>query len=410
MKTVWTRLAPALIAVLGLALAACGGGGGDSGQPETRNVPGVTDTEILLGTHLPLSQSPAAAWAPIGDGIKAYFDYINDTEGGVNGRKIKLIVGDDHYNPPDTSEVVRRMVEQDGVFAMIGGLGSSTHAAIWKYLEQDGIPDVGILSGAIRWTDPVVKTRFAGIPDYITEGQALGRYVVENFDGKKLGFILQNDDFGEDGEKGVMKALEGSSVTVAARETSEATQGDLTSQVQRLKNANVDVLVTFTLPPQAANIVKVAREVLNWDVPIVISQVDADPITIALAGAQNMEGVVSVVYGYMMFDTNEPGIQKHIEIMNKYAPGVKPQNFTVAGAALAEIIVEGLKRAGPDLTRESFVDGLESIRGFMCSTCFAPISLSPTDHKPAEAERFVQVRDGVWVPFGDIMSYESTKE
>lgn len=411
--TAWKRgrLAGILVVVAGLLLSACGGGGEEGGKtPAPKEVPGVTDTEILLGTHLPLSQSPAAAYSPIGNGMQAYFDYINDVEGGVNGRKIRLIIGDDHYNPPDTAEITRRLVEQDKVFAMIGGLGTATHSAVWKYLEENGVPDVGILSGAVQWTDPVVKTRFGGIPDYVTEGRALGKYVVEKYDGKKLGFILQNDDFGADGEKGVKQSLEGSKIQIVARETYEATQSDLTSQVQRVKNAGAEVLVIFALPPQAANAVKVAREVLSWDAPIIMTTVSASDITIALAGAKNMEGVVSAVYGYQMFDTDKPGIQKHIEIMKKYGKGTEASNFTVAGAAIAELAVEGLKRAGPNLTRQSFVEALESIRGFNCSTCFAPISLSPKDHRPSEAERYVVVRNGTWESFGEIISYESTKE
>src|SRR3972149_3620736 len=108
-------------------------------RPAAEEVPGVTDTEIKCGTHLPLSQHPAAVYAPIGDGMRAYFDYINDTEGGVYGRKITLIVGDDHYNPSDTVEVVRKLVEQDKVFAIVAGLGEPTPFTAWKYLEERGV-------------------------------------------------------------------------------------------------------------------------------------------------------------------------------------------------------------------------------------------------------------------------------
>ncbi len=107
---------------------------------------GVTDTEIKLGTHFPLSQNPAAAYAPIAYGMKAFFDYIN-AQGGVYGRKINFIIGDDHYNPPDTVEVVKKLVEQDKVFAIVGGLGEATHNAVWKYLEEKGIPDMYVTTG-----------------------------------------------------------------------------------------------------------------------------------------------------------------------------------------------------------------------------------------------------------------------
>ena len=96
------------------------------------------------------------------NGMTAYFDYINDTEGCVYGRQIRLIVCDDHYNPPDTAECARTLVEQDGIFARIGGLGPPPHSAVWKYYEELGGPDMFILSGATKWPAPLVTTRFGG--------------------------------------------------------------------------------------------------------------------------------------------------------------------------------------------------------------------------------------------------------
>jgi len=122
-KLVWTALSVVLVAIV-LMVISCGGGDGTSsssgttkpvGTPDTT---GVTDTEIKLGTHYPLSGNPAAAYAPISYGMKAFFDYIN-AQGGIYGRKINFIIGDDHYNPADTVEVVRKLVEQDKVFGII---------------------------------------------------------------------------------------------------------------------------------------------------------------------------------------------------------------------------------------------------------------------------------------------------
>lgn len=404
-------LAPIALAVCVLLVApACsksdsGSSGGGSGGP----VPGVTDTEILLGTHQPLSQSPAAAYAPISTAMTAYFDYINDTEGGVYGRKIKLIIGDDHYNPPDTAEVVRKQVEQDNVFAIVGGLGDATHSAVWKYLEDRGVPDMYISSGLHKWADPVVSTRFGFLPDYQLEGKMLGMYLAKNYDGKKLGLLLQNDEFGQDGETGIRQGLEGSNVQITAKETYEAVSFDVTAQTQRLKNDGVDVVAIYAIPPPAASFVKTAREVLNWDVPIIVSSVVQSDIFVALAGAANAEGVVSVVFGHQIYETDNPGIKQHIAMMQKYAPDTPPSNFTVYGASLAQLMVETLKQAGKDLTRESLVKGAESIRGFMGDVSLTPINLSPTDHWPIEVEIYNKVQDGKWVTFGEPLDFETTK-
>ena len=379
-------------------------------RPAAEKVPGVTDTEILLATHLPLSQTPAAAYAPLGNAMQAYFDYINDTEGGVYGRKIRFLICDDHYNPPDAAECVRKLVEQDGIFALMGGLGSAAHGAAWKYLEERGIPDMWVLSGATKWTDPLVKTRFGGFPDYETEGKILGRYIAENYDGKKLGIVGQNDDLGEDGARGLRAGIEGSNVEVIAVEKFESSATDLTPQMQRAKNAGAEVVAVYAVPTTAANAIKVAREVLAWDVPIVVASVAATDITIALAGPQNAEGVVSVVFGHQIYETDYPGVAKHIEIMKKYQPDIPPSNVTVLGAGVAELTVEALKEAGPDLTRESFVEGAERICDFTCSICLVPVSLSPTDHRPYQIEVYNRVEGGVWKTFGEPVSFESTKE
>jgi len=370
-------------------------------------VPGVTDTEILLGSHFALSQSPAAAYAVIMDGMRAYFDYVN-SKGGVYGRKIKLLVGDDHYNPADTVEVVRKLVEQDGIFAMIGCLGESTHTTIWRYLEEQGIPDLFQSSGIIKWTDPVAKTRFGGNPDYHTEGKMLGQYIAQHYNGKKLGLLVQNDEFGVDGEAGIRMGLEGSDVQIVARETYEGMGSDVTAQTQRLKNANPDVVAAYAIPLQAAGMVKVAREVLNWDVPFVITGVNSSEVFAQLAGPENAEGMVSVVFGKQVYQTDDPGVQLHLQIMKDFGQGVPPANYTLYGQAMAEIMVKGLENAGPDLTREALVDGLESIRDWCCTACMVPVNMSPTDHRPMEMEFYIRMENGKWIPFGDPVSFEST--
>ena len=377
---------------------------------------GVSDTEIKIATLLPMSQSAAAAWGlSLSRGMKAYYDYIND-QGGVYGRKIELIIEDNQSSPPVAIEAARKLVEQDKVFAIQGSLGGGTHSAIWKYLEEKGIPDMYVLDGDPKWTDPVVRTRFGFLVDYITEGRILGKYIAENFDGKKLGIIAQNDDFGKECKKGIEMGLEdeGADMEIVTQYYDE-TQTDITAQAQRLKRENVDVIAFVGRPVQAANLFKTARETLSWDVPVVLTGVDAAEVTAALAGYDNIEGAVSVVFGHQAFETDNPGVAKHIQLMAKYSPDVKPDNLTLVGAAISEGMVNVLRQAGPDLTRESFLDAAESVCDFVCSTCLVPTSTSPTDHRPTEVEVYVRATGATaetfkWEPFGESFGFESTKE
>ena len=128
----------------------------------------------------------------------------------------------------------------------------------------------------------------------------------------------------------------------------------------------------------------------------------------ALAGAQNAEGMVSVTTGKMISEKDDPGVQKHIEIMKQFAPNTQPSSLTEYGMSVAELTVQALKNAGPNLTRESVVDGAENIRDYCCILCLGPVNLSPTDHRVSEGMWLEKVVNGQWVRFGDPVNYEST--
>jgi ABC-type branched-subunit amino acid transport system substrate-binding protein len=409
----------AAILLAGLLLVSCGGGEEVSetpaatqptgaGTPGAQKVPGVTDTEILIGANFPLSQSQASAYAVIADAMRAYFDYINETEGGVYGRKIRFLVGDDHYNPADAVEVIRRLVEQDHVFAIVGGLGDPTQLAVIDYLEEQGVPNLFLGGGTVKFTEPVVKTRTATTLDYGTEVKAMAEYIKENYSGKKMGIVYQGDTAGTSAMEMMTEALKDSDIEIVSRQSYDFTQGDLTAQMQRLKTDNPDFVDLMANPSAAASAIKVAREVLSWDVPFILSAVSANEFTILLGGAENVEGAVSATSGKMISEKDDAGVQRHIEIMNKYAPSVPPSSLTMYGTTVAELFVQAVKNAGPDLTRESVVEGAESIRDFCCLGCAAPVSLSPTDHRPLETVWMQRAESGQWVRFGDPMSYEST--
>ena len=404
----WTFALVLSLMATGLVVAGCSSSEEASGPTPGGPVPGVTDTEILLGTHMPLSNSPAASWGVVADGMKAYFEYVN-SQGGVNGRKIKLIVGDDQYAAPIAVEVVRKLVEQDGVFAIVGGLGDSTHLAVMDYLAEQGVPDLFIAGGMPEFTDPLVETRFAALTDYVTEGRITSDYVKEHFAGKTEGIIYENNEGGRLELQYAEERLAGSDIKIVSKQAYDFVNFDLTAQVQRLKADNPDFVYVIGNPGSLSSALKVAREVLDWDVPFITSAVSAVEMTIQLAGPSNAEGLVSATTGKMISETDDPGVQRHIELMKQFAPGVEPSSLTEFGMMTAEYAVQALKNAGPDLTRESVVDGAEQIRGYCCIVCLAPVSLSPTDHRISEAMWFERVVDGKWVRFNDTpISYEST--
>jgi branched-chain amino acid transport system substrate-binding protein len=396
-----------VLLVAGLLLAGCSNKKESTSQSDSGPVPGVTDTEIVLGTHMPLSNSPAATYGVVADGMKAYFEYVN-SQGGIYGRRIKFIVGDDHFAPADAVEVVRKLVEQDGVFAIVGGLGDPTHLAVMDYLAERGVPDLFLGGGVVRFTEPVVKTRFAMTTDYETESKIMAQYLKDHFAGKTMGHLYQNDDAGRTGVDMLTQFLKDSDIKIISRQAYDFGQFDLTAQMQRLKADNPDFVYLGANPGAAASAIKVSREFLDWNVPFVTSAVSAVEITLQLAGDDNAEGMVSTTMGRMISETDDPGVQRHIALMKQFAPGVAPSSLTEYGMGVAELTVQALKNAGPNLTRESVVEGAENIRDFCGMTGMVPANLSPTDHRVSETMWFEKVVDGKWVRFGDPVSYEST--
>ncbi|MGA2286693.1 MAG: ABC transporter substrate-binding protein [Dehalococcoidia bacterium] len=397
-----------LLSAACLLIVACGKGQEASGS-ESDAAPGVTDSEILLGTHLPLSGSPAAAYGVIAQGMNAYFDYVNSL-GGVYGRKIKLVVGDDQYSPPQALEVVRNEVEQQHVLAIVGGAGDQTELAVMKYLEDKGVPDMFVGGGLPIFSDPVVRTRFTMETDYVTETKIMGDFVERNFTGKREGILYENDEGGLTGVAAVEALLKEkhSDIKIVSKQAYDPAGADVTAQMQRLKADNPDFVVLMANVAAAANAIKVSREVLNWDVPFITSAVSAVETTIALAGPANIEGTISMTTGKMISETNDAGVQRHIELMKEFAPGVQPSGLTEYGMAVAELTVEALKNAGPNLTRDSLITGAENIRDYCGLLGLGPVNLSPTDHRVAEGGWPEKVINGNWVRIGAPSNYEST--
>lgn len=409
---------PRLLWVLGILLvatmligAACGddddgGDGGDATEEpqmtepaDGEEVPGVTDTEVTLGTHTSIS-GPISAYNVIPYFVSAYFNYINDTEGGVAGRMINYLLEDDQYSPPMAVDLTRKLVEQDGIFAMLNALGTPNHLQVIDYLQENGVPDMYVATGATEWVrDPAARPLvFGSNPNYTGEGVVLGKYISDNFNGGNYGIVYQNDDFGQDGVTGVNLGVNGT-MTNVGEEPYEVTDADLFSQIDSLRAADADVVVMFSTPLLLANAIRHARADLGWDVPFVISAVSMNELTQLIAGDENIDGTVGPVATYMGWQTDIEGIANHRMILDDYGEGTATgadaaSVLTLYSQYIGELMVETLRIAGEDLTRESLVDAAESITDWTCSVCLFPLSLSPDDHDPGQGVAIGIYRNG----------------
>src|SRR6185295_8942256 len=252
--------AAAVVTVAAFSVAACssgsssssssssssGSGSSNSSAALTASAPGITPTQITIGSHQPLTGPAAPGYSEIAPASAAYFAYVN-AHGGVNGRKIVYKYLDDGYNPTKTASVVGQLVLQDNVYAMFDGLGTPTHLAAVSFLNAEKVPDVFVASGCECWNDPTKYPQTFGWQlDYIREGKILGQYVKQHFAGKKVGFFYQNDEFGQDGVKGLLDELPAS--TVVSKQTYDPTNTNIGPAVAALRASGAQVVVSFSIP------------------------------------------------------------------------------------------------------------------------------------------------------------------
>ena len=386
----------ALVAVAGIVFAAaCSDDGDDDGEEpgdtpgatvpsDGGESPGVTDTEVILGTHTSLT-GPIAAYNIIPNFTKAYFDYLNETEGGVAGRLITYLREDDAYSAAAAVDLTRKLVEQDGIFAMFNALGTPNHLQVIDYLQTNGVPDMFVATGAIEWVRdvPARPLVFGSNPNYTGEGLAIGKWILDNMGADaNVGVIYQNDDFGIDGLAGVKLAV---GDQVVGEMPYEVTDPDLNSQIDQLRSAEADVVVMFATPVLLGTGVKHARADLDWDVQFAISAVSMNELTALIAGAENIEGTVGPVATYMAYQTAIPGVQAHIDLVaGSGIEGASASVLSLYAQYVAELMVETLRIAGADLTRDSLITAAESITDFTCSICLFPVNLGPDDHDPGQ--------------------------
>ena len=197
--------------------------------------PGADDKTIKIGTTAPLS-GPVSAFAQIAKSAEAYFRKVND-DGGVNGRRIQMIIADDAYSPPKTVEQTRRLVESEEVLLIFGGVGTPTNSAVHKYLNDRKVPQLFLGSGAAKWDDPKNFPWTVGWqPTYRDEAIAYAKYIKASHANAKIGVLYQNDDLGKDYLKALEEGL-GSGEAIVARAAYETSAPTVDTQILQLKTA-----------------------------------------------------------------------------------------------------------------------------------------------------------------------------
>ena len=381
-------------------IAACGNNGGSSGGGGGggASAPGITKTSVTVGGHFPLTGPAAPGYSEIPRAIDAYFRYVN-ANGGINGRQLKFIARDDGYNPTNTVKVTRQLVLQDKVFAVLGGLGTPTHSKVTDFLNASKVPDLFVSSGCLCWNDPGKHPwTFGWQTDYVTEGKILGQYIAQKYKGKKVAYFLQNDDFGQDGARGLDMYIPKSQVVT--RQTYEPGNTDIGPQLAKIKASGAQVLAMFTIPAYTA-LVTLGGVKLDYHPQMVVSNVGADPTTLGgllkafskgKAGASLIEGLQSAFYLPSVDDTSNAWIKLFKGIHDKYIPKLPWDGNVLYGMALGYTFTEALQMAGKNPTRQGIVDAIES--GKLRGPGLVPLRFSDSDHSGYAGEQLGRVAGG----------------
>lgn len=322
--------------------------------------PGFDDKEIRIAQWGPQT-GPAAPWGSVARGSGLLFQIVND-EGGIHGRKIKYFIRDDQYNPAQTKAVVKELVEREGIFAFVGGVGAACGMAVKDYLAQNKIVWVSPSTAIEEYVFPVNPYIFAVYPLYDDEASILTKYAVEKLKAKKVGFLYQNDAYGKSGLKGCKTRLKTYKMKLAEEISVEPGEKDLSSQILRLKNSGASAVIMWVNPTSAAIALKTSATIGFKPQWISSNTLSDYPLMNKITGGL-WEGVITGAF-VIPSDANHPLMNKYRNAVKKYAPEERFGVFYAAGIMFAEPLVDALKRVGPKLSTEAFIKQLNVTKNF----------------------------------------------
>ena len=309
------------------------------------DVRGVTDTEVTIGITLPMS-GPAAVWGALGKGSKAWADYIND-QGGIHGRKIKVLMKDDAYNP--TRAMANLQAFKDQVFAVNLLVGTPAASVAKNFFAENKIPLIIAFAALDAWTSLPKEKRcyiFTTTPDYKDEGSFQADYAAKELGSKKIAIFYMNNDFGKlhvTGVKDALKAMAGKAELTGAVPY-EVVERALGSHALKLKESGADAVILAATPLHGSLIVKEMAKI-GYRPKLLSSMVLSDPVMFRLAG-DLWEGTYVVLPGFSGV-MGDPASDKILDIILKYEPKLKrAERMALDGAIGMMHLVQGLKNAG----------------------------------------------------------------
>ena len=366
--------------------------------------PGVTNTEVTIGITTPLS-GPAAAWSATGLGAEAWAKHVND-QGGVYGRKIKIVMKDDGYNPGRALANVNEM--KDSVFALVGLLGTAVLNATKDSIADAKLPTIWPYGNPqVYAKQPREKNRrvFMVYPDYGDEGEFLVQQASKLTGAKKVAIFYQNDDYGKGGLEGVKRGVGklAGAVALAGEVSYEVADRELSTHALKIRESGADAVILYSTVTHSVGIIKEMAKVGYR--PKIFAAFPLGDVNLMFRLLGDLwEGAYYNVTGAV---PGEPDADRIVNILLKQEPKLKGrESLGLSGVVAMMATVEGLKRAGKNLTRDGFIDAMESIKGWTPEKLTAPITWGPNRHHGLNPIRMMQAGKAADASFKAISDYQ----
>jgi len=333
--------------------------------------------------------------------------------GGINGRKISFTQLDNAYSAPKAVEQSRKLVEDVGVLAEVGTIGTAPNVAIQKYLNSKQVPQLFITAGGRRFNDPKNFPWTVPLyPDFETEGRVIAKYIATTRPDARIGVLYQNDDYGRDYVKGLRAGLGAKATQIVAEASYELADPTIDSQIVQLKAAGIDTLIEQSSSKAAAQSIRKVYE-LNWRPLHVIGGSTASVETILKpAGLEASKGLVTTQFLKQPGDpawANDDEVKAYKDFLKKYAPSANPDDYSVLVAYMnVHAVTLALKKCGDQLTRDNLIRQATSLHGERLPMMLPGVSISakPDDYAPFKALRMAIFNGASWTLTGEPISAE----
>ena len=392
----WGGLATAAL------ISACGGGQ----TPESDTVAavrGVTDTEIILGTHTDLSGSIAILGVDGANGARMRFEEANEA-GGIHGRKIRFIVEDSQYQVPKAIQAANKLINRDKIFAMVMAIGTPTNNAVLTQQLKAGVPNLFPITGARSMVEPFHKLKFHARGIYYDEIRAATRYFVEEKGLQKPCVVYQDTDYGQEIYDGALDQAAAMGMELAAYSAHKPTENEFTTTILRLRNAGCDLVLMGTVVRDTILVLETARK-MGWDDVAWVGNNAAYNQAVADQESGAGEGYYACVHIAAIY-RDDPLSEEVAAWWDKFVAkyGRNPEYIAFEAYRNADLVVKGLENAGRDLTVDSLIAGIEAIEEY--EDIFGNhLSFGPNKHKGVSESTLSQIKDGRWHTLAESITY-----